>query len=330
MAEGDVVANGHPALPVQTTSPPWHAAAQAQTPAMQQRRPPPPKTPAAPAPIASPKPPSSQRRPPLPGRPVGPPSDPLQQHDLRREAAVAVAQAAGHLQGTVVVEAGAGTGMLSAALLNEGAKVFASERDPQRVAALRTRFADAIDEGIFDLHAGDALTQRLPDGHWLAVANPPFSLTAVLLKRWLLAANNPPSGITLVLQREAARKLCGGDVGGHSRSSALLAAAGTARVVLRLPRDATEPSSRVDLSVWCWRERQGGATGEELRKLDRLLERAFAGPHTVADALHGIATKIQLRRQGAELGWDPQAHPRTLTPAAWRSLAALLAHCGKL
>jgi 16S rRNA A1518/A1519 N6-dimethyltransferase RsmA/KsgA/DIM1 with predicted DNA glycosylase/AP lyase activity len=241
-----------------------------------------------------------------------------------------VAQAAGRLRDATVVEAGAGTGALTAALLAAGARVQASERDPQRVEALRTRFAAALAAGAFQLHPGDALGQRLPAGPWLAVANPPFALTAALLRRWLLDAATPPSGITLVLQREAAQKLCGDPTGGHTRSSALLGAAGSAHVVLRLPRDATTPPSRVDLAVWCWRARPGGAAGGELRQLDRLLERAFAGPHTVADALRGVASAIQLRRQGAELGWDPRAHPRTLTPAAWRSLAALLGQCGKL
>jgi 16S rRNA (adenine1518-N6/adenine1519-N6)-dimethyltransferase len=281
-----------------------------------------------------PRPRIAPARAPAPRAPAPPPgpraaADPLQQHDLRDQAAAALARAAGPLEGATVVEAGAGTGALTAALLDAGARVLASERDPQRVAALRLRFADALAEGRLRLHP-DAVSQPLPAGdRWRAVANPPFQITAALIRRWLLEPAAPPAGITLLLQREAAQKLCGAP-GAHTRSSALLAAAGAARVALRLPREAVQPPSRVDLAVWSWTRRAAGASGDELRYLDRLLERAFAGPHTVAEALRGVATAVQLRRQGAEQQWDPQAHPRTLSAAAWRALAAILAPCGKL
>jgi hypothetical protein len=50
----------------------------------------------------------------------------------------------------------------------------------------------------------------------------------------------------------------------------------------------------------------------------------------MSEALRGLATGVQIRRQAAELGWKADEHPRTLSPDAWRSLARLLAGCGRL
>jgi hypothetical protein len=102
-----------------------------------------------------------------------------------------------------------------------------------------------------------------------------------------------------------------------------------ARISAGLPREATVPASRVNLAVWRFR-RSAEAEPRDLAAVDRLLERAFAGPHTVAEALRGIASAVQLRRQGAEHGWDPQRPVREVPPPAWLPLARLLVMCGKL
>jgi 16S rRNA (adenine1518-N6/adenine1519-N6)-dimethyltransferase len=208
--------------------------------------------------------------------------------------------------------------------------VTAVELDPDRAEDLGQRFSVPIADGRLTLIHGDALRvpARVPTP-WRMVANPPFNLTAALLRRWLLEADSPPEALDLVLQYEAARKLCGNE-GAHTRSSALLRLVGKEWVSLRLRRDQVDPPSRVDLCVWSLRRATSAPPPDELRRIDRLLEIAFAGPHTVADALRGVATGTQIRRQAAEQGWDPQAHPRTLPPRAWRTFASLLASCGKL
>jgi 16S rRNA (adenine1518-N6/adenine1519-N6)-dimethyltransferase len=256
-------------------------------------------------------------------------ANPLQQHDLTAEAARAVAAGARLRGGETVLEVGPGRGALTAALLNAGAKVTAIELDPKRCAELRERFADRLGERLTIL-AGDAL--RLParlSAPWRVVANPPFQHTAALLRRWLIEGDQQPEAIDLVLQYEAARKLCGHD-GAHTRSSALLRLVGKEWVSARLRRDQVDPPSRVDLCVWSLRRADSAPPPAELARIDRLLEIAFAGPHTVADALRGIATGTQIRRQAQEQGWDPRSHPRTLPPRAWRTFAELLRLCGKL
>lgn len=254
------------------------------------------------------------------GRAPAPEAPGPQQHDLAAGAAAAVVAGAAIVPGERVVDAGAGLGALAAAALAAGAVVTAVELAPDRLAHLRRRFAGAIAERRIEVVAAD-LTAWHPAfaGPWRVVANPPFHLTATLVRGWVVAAH-PPRALDLVLQRQAAEKLAGRG----TRAGALLACAGRAHVSARLPRDATSPPSRVDLAVWRFR-RADGVAARDLALVEALLAVAFAGPHTVAEALRGVASAVQLRRQGDEHGWDPRAHPRQVPPAAWLPLARLVA-----
>lgn len=256
-----------------------------------------------------------------------------QQHDLAPARANELVFRAGVRRDEHVVEVGPGTGTITGALLAAGAIVQAVERDPARVAGLRQRFSQELTTGRLALTEGDAVTWRptLPAG-WRVVANPPFNLTAALLRQWLIDTPEPPVAIDLVLQREAADKFGGSiDVpGAHTRSSALVALAGTPRIAGLLRRDDVSPPSRVDLCTWAFRRHAKAPAPETLAITDRLLAIAFAGPRTVAEALRGVASTVQLRRQGAEHGWNPADHPRAVPPAAWLPLAELLRMCGKI
>jgi 16S rRNA A1518/A1519 N6-dimethyltransferase RsmA/KsgA/DIM1 with predicted DNA glycosylase/AP lyase activity len=266
-----------------------------------------------------------------PPRPPARPGNDLQQHDLHPDAAAAVVANAHLPPRETVLEVGAGRGALTAALLKAKAVVHAVERDPARCRHLADRFPQEIARKSLILHPGDAIAiAPALAGPWRVVANPPFNLTSSLVRRWLLdPPGDPPTAIDVVLQYEAGKKLCGSD-GAHTRSSPLMRLIGKPWISMRLQREQVDPPSRVSLCVWSLRRVASAPPLDELRRIDRLLEIAFAGPHSVAEALRGVATNVQLRRQGQEHGWDPAAHARTLKPSAWRHLATLLASCGKL
>jgi 23S rRNA (adenine-N6)-dimethyltransferase len=74
--------------------------------------------------------------------------------------------------GELVVDLGAGTGALTAALVEAGARVIAIELHPARVAELRSRFASAPVTVV----RADVSRARLPRRPFRVVANPPWSL----------------------------------------------------------------------------------------------------------------------------------------------------------
>jgi 16S rRNA (adenine1518-N6/adenine1519-N6)-dimethyltransferase len=255
-----------------------------------------------------------------------------QQHDLSPHAAKSFVATAGIRKRDTVFEVGAGLGELTAALLPASAKVVAVERDPARVATLRTRFESQIADGRLHLISGDA-RRIVPDvpADWRVVANPPFNLTAELIRRLLLEdwPSGPPRALDLVLQFQAAQKLSFGPPE-YTRSSALIHLFGTPRIVKRLRREDVTPPSRVDLCGWSLIRHDDAPPENEMRAVDQVLERAFAGPHTVSDALRGLATSTQIKRQAREHGWNPAAHPRELPPQAWWHMATILMKAGQV
>ena len=114
--------------------------------------------------------------------------------------------------GDLVVDIGAGTGTVTAALLAAGARVVAVELHPGRVAVLRERFAH---DDVTVVRA-DAADLRLPRRPFRVVANPPFAVTTQVLTR-LLAPGSRLVRADLVLQRGAARRWAAGRAPGAGR-----------------------------------------------------------------------------------------------------------------
>lgn len=258
----------------------------------------------------------------------------LQQYDLKSPVARGFVAEARIQPGQAVLEVGPGLGRITDHLLQAGARVLAIERDASRAAHLRTRYHDAIQTGAVQILTGDALdlVPALP-AEWRVVANPPFQLTSRLLRQWLLEdlPAGPPARIDLVLQRQAAQRLCGSANYGHSRPGVLCHLFGSPRLLRFLKRWDTRPRAHVDLVTFSLK-RAGSAAlpAADLRLVDRLLAAAFAGPHSLREALQGLATKGILATVGARHGFRPDAHPRSLPPPAWLDLARYLHQIGRL
>ncbi|MFW5829581.1 MAG: ribosomal RNA small subunit methyltransferase A [Planctomycetota bacterium] len=258
----------------------------------------------------------------------------LQQHDLKPAVAKRFVHEARIRAGDEILEIGPGRGRISDELLAAGARVVLVERDPARAEHLRGHLAEAIAAGRAQVLCGDALVlQPHLAADWRVVANPPFQITSQLLRTWLLEdlPAGPPRRIDLVLQKQAAQRLCGTTRYGQSRLSVLGRLFGSPRLLQHLKRDDVSPPSRVDLATFSlMRSREQAASAADLRLVDRLLEPAFAGPHSVRQALAGLASKAVLSRQAQLHGWNPDAHPRSVPPRAWLELARYLRQVGKV
>ena len=166
-----------------------------------------------------------------------------------------IARLAGPLQDAVVLEVGPGPGGLTRALLEEGARVVAVERDP--------RFVDLLDElaqaaeGRLLVVQADALTidqrallaQHATDGPVRVISNLPYNVATPLLIDWLTGTLHPDS-MTLMFQKEVADRIaapCGSSA--YGRLSVLAQAICEAHVVMRLPARAFTPPPAVDSAV---------------------------------------------------------------------------------
>jgi 23S rRNA (adenine-N6)-dimethyltransferase len=102
-------------------------------------------------------------------------------HQLAEPYASRLVADAGIRRGDLVVEVGAGTGAVTAALVAAGAQVIAVELHGRRADVLRSRF----DGSRVTVVRADAADLRLPRRPFRVVANPPFAITAALLHRLL-------------------------------------------------------------------------------------------------------------------------------------------------
>jgi 23S rRNA (adenine-N6)-dimethyltransferase len=141
-------------------------------------------------------------------------------------------------RGALVVDIGAGAGALTAALLDAGARVVAVEAHPDRARVLRERFADAV------VVQADARDLRLPRRPFHVVANPPFDITAAILRRLLQPGSRLVSAY-LVLQDQAARRWASPDAPGATRWRRAF----DVSVPWRVPRQAFTPRPHVNTHV---------------------------------------------------------------------------------
>ncbi|MBO0813055.1 MAG: methyltransferase domain-containing protein [Microlunatus sp.] len=118
-------------------------------------------------------------------------------HRLRPDAAGALVEGARIRPGQLVIDLGAGDGVISAALVAAGARVLAVELHPRRVEHLRRRFDGVDNVSVLEL---DLLELRLPRRPFRVVANPPWSLAKPII-RMLTAPGSRLAAADLLLQR---------------------------------------------------------------------------------------------------------------------------------
>jgi 23S rRNA (adenine-N6)-dimethyltransferase len=142
--------------------------------------------------------------------------------------------------GDLVIDIGAGTGALTASLVAAGARVIAVELHPQRIDALRTRFAH---DPVTVVRA-DAADLRLPRCPFRVVANPPFAATTAILRR-LLAPGSRLVAADLVLPQWVGRRWASGKAPGAGRWRR----DHTVGLGARVPRAAFTPHATADCTT---------------------------------------------------------------------------------
>ena len=153
---------------------------------------------------------------------------------------------AGVRRDELVLDVGAGTGAVTAALVVAGARVVAVELHRGRASALRRQFPTR-EVTVVEADASDL---RFPRRPFRVVANPPYAITSSLLRR-LLQPGTRLVAADLVLQRQAAQPWASADAPGYRRWAKEF----EVRLGLRIPRSAFHPYAGVDHAVLVVRRR---------------------------------------------------------------------------
>ncbi len=176
-------------------------------------------------------------------------------HRLDRSWASRIVAAAAIAPGDLVLDVGAGDGVICEALLRVGARVIALELHPDRVRLLRRRFAGRSVRIV----TADACDLRLPRRPFSVVANPPFASSMAIVRR-LVAPGSRLVAADIVLPRHVARRWSEGTVDGALRWSATFEVTTGCRV----PRGAFHPPIERDAVVLRIR-RMGAVQGRTAR-----------------------------------------------------------------
>lgn len=245
----------------------------------------------------------------------------LGQHFLVDENLVDLAlRTAGVTGDDVVLEVGAGPGVLTAALARTAATVHAVELDPRMAPLL----ADTLPpEGDVRIVWGDAMRialDELDPAPTLMVANLPYSIATPLVveSTWRLPSLR---GWCVMVQREVAdRWTAAPGTRLYGAPSVLLAHCTATTARRNVGRDVFAPPPRVD-SALVGLTRTGTGAGPALQ---RLVRSAFAQRRkTIVNALVGAGWERAAAREAClRAGVDPGARAEALTPAQFAAMAA--------
>jgi len=241
------------------------------------------------------------------------------QHFLRSSRlAAALVRDADIAPGDLVVDVGAGSGVLTRALADVGARVLALEVDPALAAHLRRCFAAHTSVTVLDV---DALTWDWPNRPFSVVSNLPFAGSGAILARLL---HDPRVGLEradLIVQWEFARKHAA--VWPATLRGTYWQAWFELTIAGRLARSAFSPAPEVDAAVLRIRRRpRPHVSAQDHETYWRFVSEAFRVQAPLEKALRSQLTPREVRRLSAVLGFAPGARPRDLDARQWAEVFA--------
>lgn len=108
-----------------------------------------------------------------------------------------------------VLEVGPGLGILTEELVKRAGQVVSVELDKKLYDFLKVKFADTKNLELVnqDILKFNPETYNLKPNTYKLVANLPYNITSFLLKKFLTAENKPQE-MTLLVQKEVAKRMC--------------------------------------------------------------------------------------------------------------------------
>lgn len=238
-----------------------------------------------------------------------------------------IARQAGNLKDAEVLEIGPGPGALTRALLAQGAKVTAIERDqrfepilteiqgvyPDR---LRVIFADALQIDGTELFNG---VSHKP----LIIANLPYNIGTQLLLNWLTADDWPPfyRSLTLMFQKEVAERIVAKPgAKDYGRLAILTGWRCSAKLLFDVPKQAFTPPPKITSSVVSITPLDCPMLCDRV-KLELVTQTAFTQRRKMLrQSLKALGGEALLERCGIEA----TRRPETLTVAEFINIANAL------
>jgi 23S rRNA (adenine-N6)-dimethyltransferase len=215
-----------------------------------------------------------------------------------------------------VLDLGAGSGVLTRALADAGARVRAVELDPASLRRLRARFED---DPRVEVVEGDATALRLPGEPFAVVANLPFAAGTAILRRLLGDPRVPLERLDGIVEWGLAAKRTA--VWPSTVLGCTWGAWYELQLIRRVPRGCFAPPPSVDAAVLrATRRPEPLLPTADAAAYEALLRRAF-GARAPLDRL---LPRRLVHEAALELGFERHAAARDLDARQWARLYAVV------
>ena len=152
----------------------------------------------------------------------------------------------------VVVEIGPGKGALTEKLLERASQVIAIEKDRDLIEILNEKFENEIKNKKLILLNEDILNFdpekfKIKEGEYKIIANIPYNITGLIIRRFLSEVIKPTS-MTLLVQKEVAERVVARDEK-ESILSLSVRAYGEPKYIMKVHKRFFSPSPKVDSAI---------------------------------------------------------------------------------
>lgn len=221
-------------------------------------------------------------------------------------------------RGDLVLEIGGGTGVLTHALAQTGARVLVLERDPALVARLRERFGRRASVRLVQ---ADAVEYQWPAEPFAVVANLPFARSGAILTRLLRDPCTPLRKAHVIVQWEFAAKHTA--VCPATLRATYWRAWYDISISRRLDRSAFAPPPSVDGAVARLERRTRPRLPLESHEAYwSFLRAAFGTQEPIRRSLRHSLSSLQIKRLAPALGFAREARAWQLDAEQWARLFA--------
>ena len=239
-----------------------------------------------------------------------------------------ITRAAEITEGDVVLEVGAGTGLLTKKLVETGVKIIAVEKDRNLIPALKKKFESQKNVIIIqgDILKSNPQNYKLRTMNYKLVGNIPYYLTSHLI-RIVLEDWPKPKTILFVVQKEVAKRITA-----KPPKMSLLALSvqfyADAKILKYISKENFRPVPKVDSAlIKIIPKEKLPLAGEETKKFFKLARAGFSGKRK--QILNSLSTGLKIKKEELivklqEAGIDSKRRPESLEIREWLKLSQIL------
>ncbi len=228
-------------------------------------------------------------------------------------------------KGDIIIEIGPGLGILTKALLDAGAKVFAIEKDFDLIAKLTQTFGDRKNLKI--VHQDALFFDFSHFKRYKVVSNLPFYIASPIIRKFL-ESQNQPELMVLMIQKEVAEKILA-KPGNSERGILTLSVEfyGNAEIIAEVSKNSFRPQPKVDAAIIRIKpltHPRGGIEQVEPKQFFRIVKAGFSAKR---QQIHNSLTatlrlpKDEIEKWLKKSSIDPQLRAEDLSLEDWLRLS---------